>query len=159
MDTNGSISRPNTIGWEASVSGNFNRYFAVEFSANGYYKSLNVADYIPVADLQTLGISPTLNIAIRDYSYLAGPRFNYGPVFGHALLGANSLSGSALGNSVSETGFAGAFGGGIQIPLNNRYSFRAGADYVFSRYNIVVFSWTQNNFRVSAGIVINIGKR
>lgn len=60
----------------------------------------------------------------------------------------------------TQTGFAAAFGGGAQIPMQDRYEFRVSADYVLSTHNLTgVQSLTQNNFRVSAGIVLKLGKR
>ena len=42
IDTNGLTSRQNANGWEASISGNFNRWFAVEGDVSGYYKTYSV---------------------------------------------------------------------------------------------------------------------
>src|ERR1700691_3659321 len=39
IDTNGLTSRQNANGWEAAVSGNFNKWFAVEGDVSGYYKN------------------------------------------------------------------------------------------------------------------------
>jgi hypothetical protein len=58
-------------GWEASLSGNANRWFAIEGDASGYYKS------------SILGFA----VSVTDYSFAAGPRFNFKPFFVHALLG------------------------------------------------------------------------
>jgi hypothetical protein len=35
-------------------------------------------------------------VDVHDYSYLAGPRVNFRPVFVHALIGGDHLTGSAL---------------------------------------------------------------
>ena len=43
IDTNGLTSRQNANGWEASVSGNFNKWFAVEGDVRGYYKSYSIS--------------------------------------------------------------------------------------------------------------------
>ncbi len=154
IDTNGLSSRQSANGWEASVAGNYNKWFAVEFDGSGYYKSYPV-------DLSILGLGST-SVKVTDYSYLAGPRVNFGPLFVHGLLGGDHLTGSLEGNSVSQDGFAGAFGGGIQLKVARNLYFRTSADYVFSRHNIpAIFfggpSVTQNNFRASAGIVFAFG--
>jgi hypothetical protein len=152
--TNGlTNSRQSANGWDASVSGNFNEWFAVELDISGHYK--NYSYYTGNA----FGLPNIITISYyRNYSYLAGPRFNYGPVFVHALFGGDHLSGSALGTSSAQTGFAGALGGGIKFPMNDRVAFRVGADYVFSQHNILGgASETRNNFRASAGIVFNLG--
>ena len=145
-------SRQRANGWEASVSGNLNRWFALELDVSGYYK--NYSYYTGNA----FELPNVITIAYyRDYSYLAGPRFNYGPVFVHALFGGDRLSGSALGTSAAQTGFAGALGGGIQLPMNDQCAFRVGVDYAFSNHNFLGgSSVTNNNFRASVGIVFNL---
>ncbi len=156
FNTNGlTTSRKSANGWEASVSGNLNRWFALELDVSGYYK--NYSYYTG----SSAGLPNFVTISYyRDYSYLAGPRLNYAPVFVHALFGGDHLSGSALGTSAAQTGFAGALGGGIQVPMSDRFAFRVGADYVFSQHNIFgAPSITNNNFRASVGIVFNLGSR
>ncbi len=144
IDTNDLTSRQSANGWEAAVSGNFNRWFAVEFDVNGYYKTYSI---------------PTIaDVKVRDYSYLGGPRINFRPFFVHALLGGDHLSGSALGFSASQDGLAGAFGGGVQQKVSGPWGVRVSADYVFSRHNIFGGpSFTQNNFRAGVGIVYSFG--
>jgi hypothetical protein len=138
VDTNGLSSRQNVNGWVGAVSGNFTRWFGVEFDGAGYYKSLG-------------------SILGRDYSYLAGPRFVYGPIFAHALVGGDYLSGGS--ETGSQDGLAGAFGGGLELPIARSLSFRTGADYVFTRHNITGGPFvTQNNFRAVAGIVFRFGR-
>lgn len=120
---------------------------------NGYYKNYSIS----TGGLPSL--PPTVTVRVRDYSYLAGPRFNLRPLFVHALIGGDHLSGSGLGLSASQDGLAGAFGGGAEVPVGRLISFRASADYVFTRHNILGGpSVTQNNFRVSAGIVFRLGR-
>ena len=134
-------SRQSAHGWEASVSANLYQWFALEFDVSGYYKSYGVLDY-------------------SSYSYVAGPRFNFKPGYVHVLIGGDNLTASAFGLSASQSSFLSAFGGGVQFPIDNRYSFRIGADYVVSRHNLTgPQSFTQNNIRASAGIVINLGNR
>lgn len=144
IDTNGLSPRQNANGWEASLSGYFTKLFAAEASVSGYYKSYDIT-----------GIS----VGVSDYSYVAGPRLNFKPIFIHALLGGDHLSAGALGVSASQDGFAGAFGGGVQWKIAHAVSFRASADYVFTRHNILGgSSVTQNNFRTSVGLVYSFGR-
>jgi hypothetical protein len=152
IDTNGLSSRQNANGWEASVSGNFNKWFAVEGDVSGYYKSYNI-------DLTSLGLG-TLKVKVMDYSFAAGPRINLKPIFIHALFGGDHLTGSALGFSESQDGLAGLAGGGVQWKVSGPWSVRASADYVFTRHNIFGGpSITQNNYRASVGIVYSFGAR
>src|SRR5713101_53991 len=81
IDTNGLTSRQSANGWEAALSGNFNRWFAAEADVSGYYKTYKV-------DLTNLALGlGIVNVKVDDYSYLAGPRVNLRPAFFHALLG------------------------------------------------------------------------
>lgn len=141
IDTNGLSSRQNANGWEASISGNFNKWFAVEAAVNGFYKSYG-------------------GISVSDYSYLAGPRFNFKPLFFHALVGGDDLIGSASQSSGNQSGLAAAFGGGVQWKVSGPFSVRGSVDYALTRHNILGgSSVTQNNVRVSVGIVYSFGGR
>jgi len=131
FDTSGfADSRHSANGWEASVSANFNKWFAMELDISGHYKNYNYyTGNVP-------GLPSVVSVPYyREYSYLAGPRLNYGSVFVHALFGGDRLSGSALETSSPQTGFAGLLGGGIQYPMNDKIAFRAGLDYAFSEHN------------------------
>jgi len=150
IDTNGLTSRQSANGWEAGASGNFNKWFGVEFSGSGYYKNYDI-------DLTPLGLG-TIAVKVRDYSYVAGPRLNYKMVFVHGMVGGDHLSGSASGYSASQDGLAGVFGGGIQQKVAGSWALRVSADYIFSRHNIFGgSSYTQNNYRASAGIAYVFG--
>ncbi len=147
------IPRQSANGWEASVSVDVRRWIGVEGSVAGYYKTVPLGFGLP-------------NASVRDYSFAAGPRFNYRPVFVHALFGGDHLSGSISGISisVSQDSFAAAFGGGVVWPIIQRWALRGSADYVLTRHDIVDAllglpgrSLTQHNFRASAGIVYVFG--
>jgi membrane-associated protease RseP (regulator of RpoE activity) len=141
IDTNGlTSSRQNANGWESSISGNFNKWLAAEADVAGYYKNYSA-------------------VSVTDYSYAAGPRFNFKPIFVHALIGGDHLRGSESGVSKSQDSLAGAFGGGVQAKISGPWSARASADYAFTRHNILGGpSVTQNNVRVSVGIVYSFGR-
>jgi Outer membrane protein beta-barrel domain/PDZ domain len=152
IDTNGLSDRQSANGWEASVSGNFNHRFAVEGSVAGYYKTYSF-------DFSSIGLG-IVDVHVHDYSYLAGPRINFKPVFVHALIGGDHLTGSALGASASQDSFAAAFGGGLQWKVAPQWAVRGSADYVLTHHNIfgsVLDSYTQNNFRASVGVVYMFG--
>lgn len=151
VDTNGLSPRQSANGWEASVTGNFNRWFGVEGDFSGYYKIYPVNLFI-------VNLPLSFNVNVSDYGFLGGPRVSFGPAFAHALIGGDHLTGSALGFSASQDSLAGAFGGGVEFPMSGRWAVRASADYVFTRHNILGGpSFTQNNVRVSAGIVFRFG--
>lgn len=155
IDTNGLASRQNTNGWEAAISGNFNKWFAVEGDVNGYYKTYSITED-----------GTTATIKVTDYSYAAGPRINLKPVFIHALFGGDHLNGTATASGVSgslsesQDSVAGLAGGGVQFKVSGPWSVRASFDYVFTRHNILGGpSVTQNNYRAGVGIVYSFGGR
>jgi len=97
---------------------------------------------------------------VTDYSYAAGPRINIRPLFIHALIGGDHLTGSALGFSESQDGLAGVFGGSVEWSVSNHLAVRSSVDYAFTRHNIFGGpSYTQNNVRVGAGLVYTFGGR
>ncbi|HEV2617234.1 MAG TPA: hypothetical protein VGU63_11565 [Candidatus Acidoferrales bacterium] len=96
--------------------------------------------------------------------------------FGEVLLGAANLrvtsSQIGLTNVISTTTFASAFGGGIDVPINQVFSVRLfHADYILTRFRelgldpitgLPAFNGmqrTQNNIRASVGVVFNIGRK
>jgi len=167
-DTNNlaSPSRQSANGWEVSVSGNFNKWFAVEGDFSGYYKTYSVNTAVLLPGLG-LGI---IDLHIHDYGFLGGPRFNLRPVFVHALVGGDHLTGSvnipSVGSgSASQDSFAGAFGGGVEWKVSPHWAVRGSADYVLTRHNILNLiptvslpDKTQNNFRASVGVVFLLGE-
>jgi membrane-associated protease RseP (regulator of RpoE activity) len=103
---------------------------------------------------------------VSDYSFAAGPRINFKPIFIHALFGGDhlaateSVSGVSGSLSQSQDGLAGLAGGGVQFKVSGPWSIRASADYVFTRHNIFGgSSVTQNNYRAGVGIVYSFGTR
>jgi hypothetical protein len=135
-------SRQISNGWETSISVNFDSHAAIELDMSGYYKKYY--GYLTVS----------------NHAFLAGPRLNYGPVYGHALIGGDSLSEHMSGFSATEMALAMALGAGIQVPINSLLSFRGGVDYAPSWHSRSDGSAaTQFNFRFSAGIVFKFGRR
>jgi hypothetical protein len=150
IDVNDLGDRQSANGWEASVSGNMNRWFAIEGGISGYYKGY---------DLSNLGLGD-LHARLTDYFYGGGPRFNFRPVFVHALFGADRVSVGSSGVSVSQNKFATAVGGGIQFPILRKMSLRGSVDYVLTRHNLLEdTSFKQNNIRASVGLVYSFGGR
>ena len=147
-------------GFETSVTGNLSRYLGVKFDFSGHFKSRSV----PVG----------IDIDSRVFNYLGGIQIKDNATegtfkpFAHALVGAaqarnrvnfsNDFCITIFPNpcpadfTSNETGFAGAFGGGIDIRVNNRVDIRAVQfDYNPTR----LFDSTQHNFRIGVGIVIH----
>ena len=135
----------NLHGWNSSLGMNLTRSLGVVGDISGHYIGL--------------GIPGTLG---RAHTLLGGPRFFFARTpnvtpFVHALFGITkaSVRSRALGGSVtvSETDFAMAFGGGLDINADRRIAIRAVQfDY------LPVRSGTEfmRNARVSAGVVIKV---
>jgi len=100
------------------------------------------------------------------YTYLFGPRVSLRKSsrvnpFAQVLLGGGHLNASSGGINAGENGFAMALGGGLDLPLGHSFSVRAiQADYLLTRFNNNNgASATQNNLRISAGLVFRFGSR
>jgi hypothetical protein len=148
----------NMHGWEASVTGNITQWFGVEGDFSGHYGSPNVFGF----DI------PYVNVS--SHTFMAGPKLTFRTdtiaPFAHFLIGAARASTGAFGASVSDSALAAVVGGGIDIRLNDTLAIRAiQADYLMTRFRTgpqIFFSGfdeRQNNFRLSAGLVIKLGSR
>jgi hypothetical protein len=148
----------NLQGWEASVTGNITKWFGVEGDFSGHYGSPRVFGFdVPFVD-------------VSSHTFMAGPKLTYHSEkvapFAHFLIGAARASTRAFGFSVSDEALATAIGGGIDINLNKTIAIRAiQADYLMTHFKTgaeIAFSGfdeRQNNFRLSAGLVIKLGNR
>ena len=146
----------NMHGWDASVTGNISHWFGVEGDFSGHYGSPNVFG---------IGV-PFANVS--SHTFMVGPRLTYRSdsiaPFAHFLIGADRASTGAFGVSLSDTALATVVGGGIDIKLNDSLAIRAiQADYLMTRFKTgpqIFFSGLddrQNNFRLSAGLIIKLG--
>lgn len=143
VDTNDLSSRQSMNGWESSVSFNANKWVAGEVGIAGYYRN------------NVLGSG----IDARNYSFLAGPRFNAGPAFFHTLFGLDHLIGSVFGLSASQNSFAIAIGGGLDAKLSGHWGVRSSVDFVITHHNLFGGPGVaQNNFRFGGGIVYRFGR-
>jgi hypothetical protein len=155
------IKRFNANGFNTSVVGNVNRYFGAELDLSGHYGT--------PFDVSLLGLS-LASIKIKTYTALAGPRFTVryprGTAFFHALFGAShaTFGLKELSLTVAEandTAFAMAVGGGFDFNLNRNFAIRVGQfDYFLTRFRVpgvLPERTTQNNIRVSTGVVFRFG--
>jgi len=150
-------------GFEASATGNLSRYFGVKFDFSAHFKNKS----FPINN------QPGVDIDSRLMNFLGGIQIKdnasegtFKP-FAHALVGAAHGRNRVEFNNVfciqifpspctnfteSETGFAGAFGGGIDIRASDRIDVRViQIDYNPTR----LFDSTQHNFRFGVGIVFH----
>jgi hypothetical protein len=127
----------NLNGWNASLTGNYNRWFGLTGDFSGAYHSEGGADF-------------------RSYTYTFGPTVaarnneKFTP-FAHALFGgvhqSTDFAGSSLG---SVNGFAVFLGGGVDATLSPHLAVRVG-QFDYARFHFSAGS--ANVFRYSAGIV------
>jgi hypothetical protein len=139
----------NTNGWEATLEGKVLPFIGIvaDFSQN--YGSENFpAGVCPVS----LPACPAnVNLNIHEQNYLFGPRVSasvgkFRP-FAEALFGAGHVSTNGVG---SDSSFATALGGGLDYRIIRPIAWRFQGDYVQTRF----FGNTQNNVRISTGIVL-----
>jgi len=136
----------NLNGFETAVTENVNHWFGGTLEFSGYYKTPQF-----------------LNVSNREqmYTILYGPRFSYrkpyGTAFVQGLLGAARTSVNVVptGPHANDYSFAFDMGGGLDLTLTSQAAVRLlQLDYL--RTN--AFSSGQNNYRLSAGIVLHFGK-
>jgi opacity protein-like surface antigen len=159
------------FGWHGSIDGTATNWLTAVFDFSGYYSSPKI---------QIDGL-PSFPANTSTYLYLFGPRFTLRKwdrvtPFAEALFGPATFkfTASSVGitNPVSSTAFAAALGGGVDYAVNSRFAVRVfELDYVPTRFHElginpvtgqVSFSGpsrTQNNVRVSVGVVFKFGTR
>jgi len=139
----------NVHGGSGSVAYNLNNWVGLAADVGGYH-------------FTTLPAGLDSNM----YTYLFGPRFSFrnsGRItpFAQVLFGGGRVNASSGGIQAGENGFATAFGGGVDLPLYRHISLRVlQADYLLTRFPRNNGSTaTQNNIRISTGLVIHFGSR
>lgn len=137
----------NLNGWNGSLEGKVLPWVGIVADLSGHYGSQTVP---------TGCISPpnctAVSADVRMYNFLFGPRasVSVGKItpFAEALFGAGHVSTDGFG---SDTAFSTALGGGIDYHLIPAVGWRVEADFLNTRF----FGDTQNNFRLSTGIVLH----
>jgi opacity protein-like surface antigen len=128
--------------------------------------SYNFRDWLSgVADFGAyhVGTSNGVNVDANMQTYLFGPRVTYRgwrriSPFGHVLFGVAHAGSGVFATSDSHTAFATALGTGVDWNVADRFSIRpVQFDYMLTHLPEVLNgnNQTQNNFRVSAGIVFH----
>jgi len=129
-------------GGDFSIAENVNRWFGGALDLSSHHGSFAGSG----VNVTTIAYGPV-------FSYRRDPRFT--PFF-HVLLGAVRGSSGYLGISLPDTEFAITGGGGVDVKLGKHLAVRViQADYISSHF----LSKTQNNFRLSAGLVFRFGFR
>jgi hypothetical protein len=125
---------PGANGWAADMQANFGSSFSLVTAFSGVSGSQFGAD-------------------LKLHSFLMGPRLTFrtrrGNIFVHTLVGGALLKASAAGVEDQSSGLATAMGGGVDVRLKRRISFRVQTDYLMTE----IAQKTQNNIRFSTGLV------
>lgn len=129
-------------GWDASLTGNLNRWLGVTADFSGYYRS-------------DMGVSQ------RTHNFLFGPRLTYRKAskitpFAQALFGIARQRVETSSGSITDNGFAMATGGGLDYNLNQHMAVRlVQADYLLTR----IGGSQQSTSRLAFGVVLKLGKK
>src|SRR5215813_9000406 len=140
------VSGFNLHGGSASVAYNANHWLSAVADFGGYHAN----------NILGSGVDGTIS------TYLFGPRFSYRKFervtpFAQTLFGVAHASGSGFGTTATSNAFAASFGGGVDVKLFHRLSWRpAQVEYLLTRFAETTNSReTQNNLRVSTGVVFH----
>jgi hypothetical protein len=138
--TSGNAGRFGLNGWNGQATYNFNRWLGATADFGGYYGS-------------------PFSLSSNDTTFLFGPTVSIGmghfTPFTHALFGVDRFHTSLLGGSVTDNSFAMAVGGGVDIPVKGIFAIRAAQlDWLRTGHA----STSQNNLRVSTGVVFRFGE-
>jgi len=146
-------------GWEASIAYRIS-HLGLVVDSSGHYGSAQTLSSCEAIALPCKRVPSRVDLTLQNY-VLAGPRFYLGNTesrfdpFVHALFGYahyDAHFASSAGNAASGGGYAMALGGGADIKLIRHLSYRLfQTDYFLSRFN----KNTQNNLRVSTGLVVH----
>jgi peptidoglycan-associated lipoprotein len=137
--TSGTSSRFSLNGWNGQGTYFLNHWLGATADFGGYYGS-------------PYGLSG------HDYSFLFGPTVklatpHFTP-YAHALFGVDRAHSSLLDGSVTDSSFAMAVGGGVDIGIKGGLAIRAvQLDWLRTTH----YSNSQNNLRVATGVVFRFG--
>jgi hypothetical protein len=150
---------PGFNGWNIAPQVNLNRWFGVKAQIAGQYGNVLTGKYNTGSSFFVPGQ--------HIYDFLFGPVVSHRgekyTVFAHGLLGGQhvgiapiySTSGFGTLTPPSETDFAVALGGGLDLKVAKHFAIRAGQfDYEFVNSS---GGGHQNDFRFSAGVVFGFG--
>lgn len=150
LGLNGS-QRSGLNGWNASLEGKVFPFVGMVADISAQYGTQDNAAPC-VGSIGQACPGPSINTDLRNY--LFGPRVSFSVgrfrPFAEALFGASHISESAGPFFASDTSFATGFGGGIDYRLFMLLGWRVEVDALQTRF----FNSTQNNLRVSTGLVL-----
>ena len=131
-------------GFETGGTRNLNRYFGItgDFSAHFSHDQGPITLTPPCAQPPCPSVMQSAEINPRLFNFLAGPEFKWRnrtrlSPFAHALFGVahttatfkTSGPAGSLSRNDTDTGFAMTYGGGLEVRILRRVSFRVSLDY------------------------------
>jgi len=156
-------------GFEASITRNFNKYLGIKGDFSMYFDSGAGHLAVKICSQSSCTVSEEdLSLSRRVFYFMAGPEIKWRnktrlTPYAHALFGVarSTVEVSTVSalfthrESGTRTGFAAAFGGGLDVRLSKRFSIRTMADYTaaFLGDTNPGSSSRQNHVRFSLGIV------
>jgi len=164
-------------GGGGSATFNWNEYLGIRLDLQGY-GSNQTGFNIPANALFPSGLNG--NVQGNLFTYLIGPQFKvrahkvepfasllfggaHTNVYGNAYktLCQPIVGGCSITKAPTAEAFAMSFGGGVDIPISHRVSFRpAEVSYLLTRFsNPFTKTNNQNNFRYSVGVNFNLDNR
>ena len=136
----GAGKRTNLNGWNASLEGKIFPFVGIVADVSGHYGSQDFGAISGDGRLLTAMFGPRVSVPVGKIR-----------PFAEALFGVSRLRVEFPAATNSDTSFASAYGGGLDYHLLPFFAWRVEADALRTSFS----SGTQNNFRVSTGIVIN----
>jgi opacity protein-like surface antigen len=130
-------------GWNAAVDINLVGNWAATVDISGYYGSFGEEE-----------------LDVKHHNFLFGPKYTFSigervRPYVHALFGINHIN--SLSPVTVENNFSHAYGGGVDVRLNDKLLVRAiQVDYLGIRRN---GSLAESNMRFSAGFVLRLGQK
>ena len=136
----GGVNRANLNGWNGSLEGKLFPFVGVVADVSGHYGSQDFAGVTGDGRLLTAVFGPRVSFSVGKIR-----------PFAEAMFGVSHLKVDFPASSATGTSFASAYGGGIDYHLVPFLAWRVEADALRTSFS----SGTQNNFRLSTGIVFN----
>jgi hypothetical protein len=156
-----SVGRASTYGWEASIDTHLYRWFSIVGDVDTHYgkQGFQVCQTFPTSG----AVCTTITADFIERNFLVGPRasFKAGAFrpFVEVLAGGAHVNAGDIVRS--DNSWAGAVGGGTDYTFTRHFGWRLQADYLRTQFfrntenNVQPSSGTQNNIRVSTGLVYN----
>ncbi|MDR0311859.1 MAG: porin family protein [Acidobacteriota bacterium] len=134
-------------GWNAALDFNVNNNWAITVDVSGYYGTFD-------------DVAPYNGLDVKSHNFLFGPKYTFGSServrpYVHALFGINHINPASP--ATVENNFAQAYGGGVDVRLNDKVFVRAvQVDYLGIRREGFK---AEDNIRFSAGFVFRLGQK